>query len=202
MKIKSIKTKLAVALGAVCCTALIAAVCIPNTKTKAYADADGAAYNQSYRNQIGYSAKEGWNNDPNGLLYVPNADGNGGVYHMYYQYNWDKTANGGAGGTANGWGHMSWGHAISEDLVHWKEQPVALPENTQDKDGNNYSMMFSGSAVYDVNNTSGLFDTYEATGKVVTAQGIAAILTQPDDGAGGQRQILAYSKDYGQSFEV
>lgn len=202
MKIKSIKTKFAVALGAVCCTALIAAACVCVKDSVVYADESGAAYSQSYRNRLAYSAKSGWNNDPNGLLYVPAADGNGGTYHMYYQYNWDKNANGGAGGTENVWGHMSWGHATSSDLVHWSEQPVALSENSQDKDGNNYSMMFSGSAVYDVDNTSGLFDTDEVTGKVVKGQGIVAILTQPDDSAGGQRQILAYSKDDGQTFEV
>lgn len=61
-------------------------------------------------------------------------------------------------------------------------------------------MMFSGSAVYDEYNTSGLFDAED--GKTVKGQGIVAILTQPDDGAGGQRQILAYSKDGGQSFAV
>lgn len=60
--------------------------------------------------------------------------------------------------------------------------------------------MFSGSAVYDEYNTSGLFDAED--GKTVKGQGIVAILTQPDDGAGGQRQILAYSKDGGQSFAV
>ena len=104
MKIKSIKTKFAVALGAVCCTALIAAACVRVKDSVVYADESGAAYSQSYRNRLAYSAKSGWNNDPNGLLYVPAADGNGGTYHMYYQYNWDKNANGGAGGTENVWG--------------------------------------------------------------------------------------------------
>ena len=179
------------ALGGVCITSGVRKV--------AFADSEND-YGQSYRNQLSYSPKNGWNNDPNGLLYVP--DWQGGVYHMYYQYNWDKNANGGQGATENGWGHMSWGHATSRDLVHWEEQPVALCENTLGDDGKNYAMMFSGSAVYDENNTSGLFDADESTGKVVAGQGIVALLTQPDDSAGGQRQILAYSKDNGQSFSV
>lgn len=147
------------------------------------ARAEAENYGESYRNQLAFSARQGWNNDPNGLLYV------NGVYHMYYQYNYDKNT----GLTENVWGHMSWGHATSTDLVYWTEQPVALPEGTAGEDGNIYGMMFSGSAVYDEYNTSGLFET--ENGKVKEGQGIIAVLTQPDDAAGGQRQILAYSKD-------
>ena len=149
MKIKSIKIKLAIILSAVVTAALVA-VCSLNGGFSAFA-AGGGEYGESYRNKLVFSPKEGWNNDPNGLLYAD------GVYHMYYQYNWDKNANGGAGKTENVWGHMSWGHATSTDLIHWTEQPVALPENTVGTDGKNYGMMFSGSAVYDEHNTSGLF---------------------------------------------
>ena len=140
-------------------------------------------YNELYRNQLSYSARENWNNDPNGLLYV------NGTYHMYYQYN----PNG------KGWGDMSWGHATSTDLVHWTEKQVAIPAY-QTVNNVRYDMMFSGSAVYDENNTSGLFDMQN--GKVADGQGIVAILTQPSDAAGGQRQILAYSKDGGDSFTI
>ena len=164
MKIKSIKTKLAISLGAVFATALVTAGCLAGG-TAAFADGSDV-YGESYRNKLAFSAKEGWNNDPNGLLYAD------GVYHMYYQYNWDKNANGGAGKTENVWGHMSWGHATSTDLVHWIEQPVALPENTVGADGKNYGMMFSGSAVYDETNTSGLFET--ENGKVKDGHGTAA----------------------------
>lgn len=157
-----------------------------------YADEGAAGHNESYRNKISYSAARGWNNDPNGLLYV------NGTYHMYYQYNYDKNT----GNNENHWGHMSWGHATSTDLVHWTEKSVALPEGTVGDDGKTYAMMFSGSAVYDENNTSGLFDIDPTTGKVAANQGIVAVLTQPDDSVGGQRQILAYSKDGGDSFSV
>ncbi len=150
-------------------------------------------YGESYRNHLSYSAKEGWNNDPNGLLYVPNADGNGGTYHLYYQYNWNQHSQ----TTENVWGNMSWGHATSEDLVSWEEQPVALPAY-QEVDGKQYNMMFSGSAVYDQNNTSGLFET-DDNGIIKNGQGIVAVLTQPTE---VQRQILAYSMDNGHSFQI
>ena len=154
----------------------------------AHAEVDGTEYEGAYRNRLAFSAKHGWNNDPNGLLYVD------GVWHMYYQYNYDQRNN---GYTDNGWGNMSWGHAVSTDLVHWEEKAVAIPAY-QTVDGVYYEMMFSGSAVYDENNTSGLFDT-DASGKVVEGQGIVALLTQPTN---VQRQILAYSKDGGNSFTI
>lgn len=147
-----------------------------------------ANYSEPYRNQLAYSALRGWNNDPNGLLYAD------GVYHMYYQYNYDART----GETFNVWGNMSWGHATSTDLVHWQEQPVAIPAY-QTVDGVFYEMMFSGSAVYDEYNSSGLFET-GPDGRVAEGQGIVALLTQPQGGV--QRQILAYSKDGGNSFVI
>ena len=195
MKIKRVKLNLIIILCGLFIAAIIAAGCVLGGVT-AYAD-EGAGYNESYRNRLAFSAARGWNNDPNGLLYVPDPSGDGGTYHMYYQYNWNKNGNGGSGETANVHGRISWGHATSRDLVHWEEKPVAIPAiPTGEYDGEGkeiYDMMFSGSAVYDEHDTSGLFDG---------GSGIVAILTQPKDSAGGQRQILAYSKDNGQSFEI
>ena len=72
-------------------------------------------------------------NDPNGLVYFD------GDYHLFYQHN----------PHGNEWGHMSWGHAVSQDMLHWKHLPIALHEE--------YGVMaFSGSAVVDHANTSGL----------------------------------------------
>lgn len=185
MKLSKIKTA-----GLICFATIAAGASVLSgaflKKTAVFADS--AEYNESYRNQLAYSAKAGWNNDPNGLLYV------NGVYHMYYQYTWDQRSN----STQNGWNHMSWGHAESNDLVHWTERPVAIPAYW-DGEGTEY-MMFSGSAVYDGYNTSGLFDT--ENGKVTDGQGIVAVLTQPSEKHGGQRQILAYSKDNGTSFAL
>ncbi len=89
-------------------------------------------YNQPFRPQYLFSPQKNWTNDPNGLVYFE------GEYHLFYQYNpfGDK------------WGHMSWGHAVSTDLIHWKELPVALPEE-------NGVMIFTGSTVIDERNTSG-----------------------------------------------
>ena len=181
MKVKQTKIVSICLLAAVLLASLLCAALTVGTKGYAMEMVDD--YAGAYRNRLAFSAKRGWNNDPNGLLYV------NGVWHMYYQYNYDKNAQ----STELGWGHMSWGHATSEDLVHWTEQPVALSEG---QDG--YGMMFSGSAVYDEKNTSGLFDM-GADGKVAEGQGIVAILTQPTE---DQRQVLAYSKDNGNSFTV
>ncbi|MTT33331.1 hypothetical protein GMB86_15135 [Terrilactibacillus sp. BCM23-1] len=74
--------------------------------------ADDSNYQETYRNQFHYSANKNWINDPNGLVQLD------GVYHMFYQHN----------PYGNEWGNMSWGHATSTDLIHWKEQPIAIPE--------------------------------------------------------------------------
>ena len=73
------------------------------------------------------SARTGWMNDPNGFSFYH------GKYHMFYQYHpYDSH-----------WGPMYWGHAVSEDLLHWEYLPAALaPDKPYDKDG-----CFSGSAI-------------------------------------------------------
>lgn len=91
-------------------------------------------YNENFRDQYHYSVKDGWANDPNGLVYY------NGVYHMFYQFYDDIK-----------WGPMHWAHATSKDLIHWEDQPIAF---YPDYNG----AMFSGCIVADNNNTSGLFD--------------------------------------------
>jgi fructan beta-fructosidase len=95
----------------------------------------GQAYREPYRPQVHFSPKANWTNDPNGLVYFE------GEYHLFFQYN----------PFGDVWGHMSWGHAVSPDLIHWKELPVALRE----EDG---VMIFTGSVVVDRANTSGFCD--------------------------------------------
>jgi len=89
-------------------------------------------YNQAYRPQFHFSPNIHWTNDPNGLIYFD------GEYHLFFQFN----------PFGDEWGHMSWGHAVSTDLTHWTELPVAIPEQ-------NGIMIFTGSAVVDEHNTSG-----------------------------------------------
>src|SRR5207253_2681542 len=89
-------------------------------------------YKEAHRPQIHFSPAAHWMNDPNGMVFFNNR------YHLFYQYYPDSTV----------WGPMHWGHAISKDLVHWEHQPIALYPDT-------LGYIFSGSAVADVNNTSG-----------------------------------------------
>ena len=127
-----------------------------------------------------FSQQKNWSNDPNGMLYVD------GEYHLFYQYNPFGTK----------WGHMSWGHAISKDLKKWQHLPVALTE-IKNSDGST-DMFFSGGAVVDSLNTSGLF-------KPGYKHGIVAVYTihKDKDGKGlGQSQGIAYSEDKGRTFKI
>ncbi|MBO5069522.1 MAG: glycoside hydrolase family 32 protein [Roseburia sp.] len=90
-------------------------------------------YQEPLRPQVHFSTKNGWINDPNGLLYLD------GVYHMFYQHN----------PAGNHWDNMHWGHAVSSDLIHWEEKDIAL---FLGENGN----IFSGSAILDKNNLLGL----------------------------------------------
>ncbi len=92
-----------------------------------------------YKPAYHFSPDSNWMNDPNGLVF------HNGEYHLFYQYN----------PFGNKWGHMSWAHAVSKDLLHWKGLPIALYEEKNTKDSDT-TMIFSGSAVIDSNNTSGL----------------------------------------------
>ena len=129
------------------------------------------AYQERYRPQVHFSPREHWTNDPNGLVYFQ------GEHHLFFQYN----------PFGDQWGHMSWGHAVSRDLLHWRELPVAIPEM-----GN--EMVFTGSVVVDSRNTSG----FCAQGK----ECLVAIYTghRTEEGEFRQTQNLAYSLDDGRTW--
>lgn len=97
--------------------------------------ADDKYYKEAYRDQYHYSVKDGWANDPNGLVYF------NGTYHLFYQFYTD-----------NKWGPMHWAHATSKDLLSWEEKPIAFYPDAN-------GAMFSGCIVADTENTSGLFST-------------------------------------------
>ncbi len=132
-------------------------------------------YAETYRPQVHFSPKAGWMNDPNGMVFY------NGQYHLFYQHYPDSTV----------WGPMHWGHATSTDLVHWKQQPIALYPDS-------LGYIFSGSAVVDSNNTSG----FGKDGKVP----LVAIFTHHDpvgEKSGSmtfQNQSIAYSLDEGKSW--
>jgi levanase/fructan beta-fructosidase len=117
-----------------------------------------------------FTPAKNWTNDPNGLIYL------NGVYHLYYQHNPFE----------NKWGHMSWGHATSKDLLHWEHLPVAIPEK-EVKDTTTW--IFSGSAVLDKDNTSGF-------GK----NSIVAIYTADQPKQQKESQFIAYSNDGGLTY--
>lgn len=128
-----------------------------------------ATYQELHRPQFHFTPEKNWMNDPNGMVY------HDGEYHLFYQYNpfGDK------------WGHMSWGHAVSPDMVHWEHLPVALAEE-------NGIMIFSGSAVVDWNNTSG----FGNNGKPP----LVAIYTGHYTENPLQNQQIAYSNDRGRTW--
>ncbi|MEI6644784.1 MAG: glycoside hydrolase family 32 protein [bacterium] len=123
-------------------------------------------YKEPLRGQLRFSPRRGWNNDPNGMVYAD------GEYHLYFQanpYGWP-------------WGNMHWGHAVSKDMVHWEELPIAIyPQKFGD-------WVFSGGAVVDKDNTSGW--------KKGKNELIVATYTST-----GRGECIVYSNDRGRTFQ-
>jgi fructan beta-fructosidase len=146
------------------CTAIVAAA-----GSTATAQTSAVTYQEPFRPQFHYTPAKNWMNDPNGLVWYK------GEYHLFYQYNPSGTT----------WGNISWGHAVSRDLVHWQELPVAIPDDDKE-------FVFSGSVVVDKDNTSG-FGTRQNPPMV-------AIYTSASKACCKQAQALAYSTDRGRTW--
>ncbi|MFB0833651.1 glycoside hydrolase family 32 protein [Arthrobacter halodurans] len=127
-------------------------------------------HTEAFRPALHYTARDTWLNDPNGLIH------HGGVYHLYYQNN----------PFGNIWGNMSWGHATSDDLADWTEQPLAIACDAQED-------VFSGSIVFDSQNSSG-FGTDAAPPLVAV---YTSAFKEASPLRGTQAQSLAYSLDGG-----
>ncbi len=125
------------------------------------------SYNEPFRSGYHFTPKYGWMNDPNGMVYYD------GEYHLCYQHNPYGTR----------WQNMSWGHAVSKDLIHWEHLHEAIYPDS-------LGTIFSGSAVVDENNTAGFQSGTEKT--------LLAFYTQSE--RGGQWQSLAYSNDKGRTW--
>jgi fructan beta-fructosidase len=138
--------------------------------------APDSLYNEKHRPQLHFSPKEKWMNDPNGMVYY------NGNYHLFYQYYPDSTV----------WGPMHWGHAISKDLIHWENLPIAIYPDS-------LGYIFSGSAVVDKDNTSGL-----GTKENPPLVAIYTYHSNEGEKAGRndfQTQGLAYSTDDGMTWK-
>ena len=122
-------------------------------------------YTERLRPQFHFTSRTGWLNDPNGLIWYR------GEFHLYYQHN----------PTALPWGNMTWGHAVSRDLVHWSEQPkVLFPDAAT-------GTCFSGAAFIDHRNQLGR--------KTGDEDVIVAFYLRTEIGL-----CLAYSNDRGYTF--
>ena len=137
---------------------------IPEKKDKKY-------YEEKFRPQYHFTPEKNWMNDPNGLVYYD------GEYHLFYQYN----------PFGKEWGYMHWGHAVSKDLVRWEHLPIALTPDEDSKDKSRCTA-FSGSAIVDLENVTGLKEGNEKT--------LLIFYTSNECG-----QRLAYSNDKGRTWK-
>ncbi|NOX55898.1 MAG: glycoside hydrolase family 32 protein [Planctomycetes bacterium] len=139
---------------------------------KASFSSDEALYHEIYRPQFHFTARENWHNDPNGLVWYK------GEYHLFFQHNPRGIQ----------WGNMTWGHAVSTDLVHWKQLDHAIYPDE-------HGTIFSGSAVVDHHNTAGFRTGDEAP--------IVAVFTYAGRFAKPPKpftQGIAYSNDRGRTW--
>jgi fructan beta-fructosidase len=125
-------------------------------------------YKESNRPQFHFTVQRGWNNDVNGPIFYH------GQYHLFWQsYPFGVNSN---------VGFMYWGHAVSTDLLHWKELDPSLINDS-------LGSPWSGTAVIDHHNDGGW-------GKDALVIFYACF----DRLSGKQVQCVAYSNDNGKTF--
>ena len=122
---------------------------------------DFALINEKFRPIYHHTPKRGWMNDPNGMFYKD------GVWNLYYQYN----------PYGSMWGNMHWGHSTTTDLIHWKDEGVAIAPDI-------WGTIFSGSCVVDKETVIAMYTASRPT----------------SFGGDVQAQSLAFSTDGGQTF--
>ena len=143
-------------------------------------------YTEKGRPQFHFSQRVGWNNDSNGMVYSD------GLWHLYWQCNPMIAA----------FANMFWGHAVSKDLVHWEEMPIALRTMGKGMPNPHPSMVmgqaYSGGACVDFNNTLGK--------QVGDTKTLLYAVSDTSGGLGGTNgmvgESLAYSTDNGKTYTV
>ena len=130
-------------------------------------------YGELHRPQFHFTPRTGWMNDPNGLVFYR------GQYHLFFQHNPVSVK----------WGNMTWGHAVSGDLVHWRQGEHAIHPDE-------LGTIFSGSAVVDGNNTAGFAAGAEkAMVAFYTSAGSCVTPARPFT------QSIAFSTDAGRTWQ-
>ncbi len=135
--------------------------------------------NDPWRPRVHFTPARNWINDPNGLIW------HDGEYHLFYQAN----------PHGDQWGHMSWGHAVSLDMLCWRDLPLAIPETTD-------RMAFSGSAVVDHGRTSGLGSGVRGGKHAPLVAVYTGHANATDPARRIQDQRLAWSADRGRTWTL
>jgi fructan beta-fructosidase len=125
-------------------------------------------YDQKHRPQFHFTSRKGWLNDPNGMVYYD------GEYHLFFQHNPKGRA----------WGNMTWGHAVSKDMVRWEQLPHAILPYDE-------GTIYSGTALVDHHNTLG-----KQRDDVKTLVAFFTFAKRP------YSQSIAYSTDKGRTFTL
>ncbi|MHC4250415.1 MAG: glycoside hydrolase family 32 protein, partial [Planctomycetota bacterium] len=144
---------------------------VMDPRHRTFASYMDVGYDQPFRAQFHFSSRKNWLNDPNGMVYYD------GEYHLYFQHH----------ALGLGPGPKSWGHAVSRDLVHWKQLPHAILPYSN-------GAIWSGTAVVDRNNSLGK--------QVGDTKTIVAYYTKTQPKPKHFIQSAAYSTDRGRTFTL